>query len=128
MGLEYSIETLNLNVSRKRNSAYSSRRNSSSAVNNYEMVNNSTQSGLDYGASQPSIVATVLDSVIIGKTAPGELTMIGCAVNLVKAAWGSALLTLPRTAWFMGWAGTVSKSALKLKNKVLIIHEKCIEK
>ena len=119
MGLEYSIETLNLNVSRKRNSTYSSRRNSSSVVNNYEMNNNitSTQSGLDYGASQPSIVATVLDSVIIGKTAPGELTMIGCAVNLVKAAWGSALLTLPRTAWFMGWAGTVSKSALKLKKQ-----------
>ena len=83
MGLEYSIETLNLNVyNRKRSSLNSSKRNSYS--NSYEMIQPAS-GGLE--ESKNSVAATVLDSVIFGKTAPGELTRDiyhACGINRVK--------------------------------------------
>ena len=91
MGLEYSIETLNLNVVRKRNGSNSSRKNSKESNT---PIQNSNYELLELGSSVPglevrsqSVAATVLDSVLFGNTVQGELTRDiwnACGVDLIK--------------------------------------------
>ena len=94
MGLEYSIETLNLNVVRKRNGSNSSRKNSKESNT---PIQNSNYELLELGSSVPglevrsqSVAATVLDSVLFGNTVQGELTRDiwnACGVDLMKKCW-----------------------------------------
>merc|ERR1712071_742212 len=94
MGLEYSIETLNLNVVRKRNGSHSSRKNSKESNT---PIQNSNYELLELGSSVPglevrsqSVAATVLDSVLFGNTVQGELTRDiwnACGVDLIKKMW-----------------------------------------
>lgn len=75
MGLEYSIETLNLNVVRKRSGSNSSRKNireSNTSIQNSNYELGSSVPGLEVRSQ--SVAATVLDSVLFGNTVQGELT------------------------------------------------------
>ena len=69
MSLQYSIENLNLNNCRKRSGSNSSR----NGINNYEMVQPGGQP-TNHDGARTSVAATILDSVLFGQTAQGELT------------------------------------------------------